>query len=176
MNWPWSNGVKWIGNRHETCGLSCFITGLPMSSQHTDFTTLHPFYSEVEKVHSPNLFEEKCIISDVGRIASMIIFHLSKWWRGCRGNLKLITRVYMKGLTMEIQENVTSGMINYWKFSNTTVTEDEQYPHSHIPSTKFFLPLQYIKMVKFVSQSYTNQERTSMGTRKLQSAGSLCTQ
>ena len=36
-----------------------------------------PFHSQIQKVHSPNLLKKKCI-SDVVRLGSIIIFHLSK--------------------------------------------------------------------------------------------------
>ena len=39
-----------------------------------------PFQSWNQKVHSPNLLSRKCI-SEVGRIGSIIIFHLSKLWK-----------------------------------------------------------------------------------------------
>ena len=41
---------------------------------------LSPFHSQVQKVHSPNLPEENCM-SEVVRIGSIIIFHLSKLWK-----------------------------------------------------------------------------------------------
>ena len=37
-------------------------------------------YSQVQKVHSPNLSKEKCM-SEVVRIGVIIIFHLSKLWK-----------------------------------------------------------------------------------------------
>ena len=39
-----------------------------------------PFHSQSQEVHSPNLKQEKCI-SEVVRIGSIIIFHLSKLWK-----------------------------------------------------------------------------------------------
>ena len=38
-----------------------------------------PFHSQAQKVHSPNLLKGKCV-SDVVRIGSIIISHLSKAW------------------------------------------------------------------------------------------------
>ena len=71
----------------------------------TAFPLAHfnPCGSQAQKVHSPRPFQEKRI-SEVVRISSIIIFHLSKLWKakvfifvvqyfwwGCRGKLKLIT-------------------------------------------------------------------------------------
>ena len=39
-----------------------------------------PLHSQAQKVISPNLLSRKCI-SEVGRIGSIIIFHLSKLWK-----------------------------------------------------------------------------------------------
>ena len=44
------------------------------------FTLINPFTPELKKVHSPNLSRRKCI-SEVARICSIIIFHLSKLWK-----------------------------------------------------------------------------------------------
>ena len=65
-------------------------------------TTVSPV-ARAQKVHSPNLLKRKCV-SEVVRISSKIIIHLSKLWKakfpilgvlyflwGCRGNLKVIT-------------------------------------------------------------------------------------
>ena len=41
---------------------------------------LDPFYSQAQKVHSPNLPKEKRI-SEVARIGNIIIFHQSKLWK-----------------------------------------------------------------------------------------------
>ena len=43
---------------------------------------LLPFHSQVQKVHSPDLFEERCI-SEVVRIGSVIVYHLSRFFMLC---------------------------------------------------------------------------------------------
>ena len=45
--------------------------------ERANLTRLVQFHSQVQKVHSPNILKEKCI-SEVVRIGSIIIFHLSK--------------------------------------------------------------------------------------------------
>ena len=44
------------------------------------YGTCEPFYSQVPKIQSPYLLKRKCI-SEVLRIDSIIIFHLSKLWK-----------------------------------------------------------------------------------------------
>ena len=54
------------------------------TSLYTKGTVLYPLHSEVQKVHSPNLWERKC---EVARTGSRIIFHLSKLWKAEKFNV-----------------------------------------------------------------------------------------
>ena len=91
--------VAKISNRNSTEFRNIGKERWPMETEAQK--TLRPFHSQVQKAHSPNLskrMNEWCnenwytiIIFRLSKLWKAKFFILCDGWRGCRGNLKLIT-------------------------------------------------------------------------------------
>ena len=68
--------IRYANSTCRTAGDSSRRQGI---SEHSELSMFGSMLTRVQKVRSPNLFKEK-YISDVVRIDSIIIYHLSKLW------------------------------------------------------------------------------------------------